>query len=286
MKTYEPRRNNACPNGVHADYDPDREPADNECTCPWLVVASTTPVNHLTSWNRRELQTLIRETDGGYFDPPGYPRRVGSMFLSPPMQRLIDLAEKEPVAAAAALLAGAAVHGDSGLPPFDAIAWDAQDGCLSLRAGDAGWRRLWLGPEGAHTDHDTTTAGGTNPILLWADHPDTYTVVGMLRLFPDAQEPSGDVYAEDLDEHLPQGQTTGTQLAVLTVDAEDIPGLPQAPDANPLADGLGALLSNLPRRTRRIPGPIPQAAGDDEASCGHRGWGPDTYQCSEHPADT
>ena len=187
MKTYEVRRNNACPNGLHPDYNPDLDPALNECTCPWLVVSSNTPIQHLTSWNRRELDNLIREMDGGYFDPPAAPLRKNSMFLSPTLQRLLDVAEKDPAAAALSLLAGAAMHGDSGLPPFDAIAWDAEDACLSLRSGTAGgWRRLWLGHANveAVTDHDAFKAGGVGPVLLWADHPDTAAEVGLPGVRP------------------------------------------------------------------------------------------------------
>jgi len=212
VKTYEVRRNNACPNSLHPDYNPDIDPSLNECTCPWLVVSSNTPVQHLTSWNRRELDNLIREMDGGYFDPPNTEKRKNSMFLSPTLQRLLDVAEREPVTAALSLLAGAVAHGDSGLPPFDAIAWDAEDACLSLRSGEAGgWRRLWLG----HTNVDAVTdaderPGGASPVLLWADHPDTTTEVGIPVIGPFSvrfpvptadyfAEDSGDVYAEDLD---------------------------------------------------------------------------------------
>lgn len=204
MKTYEPRRNNTCPNGLHPDYDPAKDPSLNECTCPWLIIQSSTPVQHLTSWNRRETENFIREVDRGYFDPPGYPRRTGSMFLSPAMQRLLDVAEKEPVAAALTLLAGSG----SGLPPFDAVAWDAEDACLSVRVPGLGWRRLWLGHTNveAVTDSDFTTAGGANPVLLWADHPDTAAETGVptggIRMIPDEttfpNEVSGDVYAEDI----------------------------------------------------------------------------------------
>lgn len=205
MKTYEVRHNNACPNGLHPDYNPALDAALNECTCPWLVVSSNTPIQHLTSWNRRELENLIREMDGGYFDPPTTPLRKNSMFLSPTLQRLLDVAEKDPAAAALSLLAGAAMHGDSGLPPFDAIAWDAEDACLSLRSGAAGgWRRLWLGHANveAVTDHDAFKAGGASPVALWVDHPDTATEVGLPVIGPFSVAfpvPAADYFAEDID---------------------------------------------------------------------------------------
>ena len=180
MKTYEPRRNNECPNGLHADYDPAKDPTQNECTCPWLIIQSSSPVQHLTSWNRRELENAVREFDRGYFDPPGYPRRTGSMFLSPAMQRLLDVAEKSPVAAALALLAGSG----TGLPPFDAIAWDAEDAVMSLRIATGGWWHLFLGHANteAVTNHDDAHAAGANPVLLWADHPDTARETALPKL--------------------------------------------------------------------------------------------------------
>lgn len=224
MKTYEVRRNNACPNGLHPDYNPEVDPSLNECTCPWLVVSSNTPVQHLTSWNRRELDNLIRETDRGYFDPPNTEKRKNSMFLSPTLQRLLDVAEREPVTAALSLLAGAVAHGDSGLPPFDAIAWDAEDACLSLRTGEAGgWRRLWLG----HTNVDAVTdadgrPGGANPVLLWADHPDTAAEIGLVGFYPRPGEISPDVYAEDSNEYAPEGQPTAREVfAALGITQED-----------------------------------------------------------------
>lgn len=196
MKTYEPRRNNACPNGLHPDYNPELDPAQNECTCPWLIIQSSSPVQHLTSWNRRELENFVREFDNGYFDPPGYPRRERSMFLSASMQRLLDVAQAQPVAAALALLAGSG----SGLPPFDAITWDGEDACLSLRVAGGAWWHLFLGHANveAVTNHDAAKPGGAAPVLLWADHPDTWNEIDL----PPAQgapphEMSGDVYAED-----------------------------------------------------------------------------------------
>jgi hypothetical protein len=255
VKTYEPRRNNECPNGIHATYNPDLDPTQNECTCPWLVIASSTPVQHLTSWSRRELENVIRETDRGYFDPPGYPLRSNSMFLSPNMQRLVDMAEKEPVAAALTLLAGAASHGDSGLPPFDAIAWDAEDACLSIRVGNAGgWRRLWLGHANvdAITDQDNATAGGANPVLLWADHPDTATETDLPEgLIATPHEPAQDYF--------------------------------------PIFDEASAAVEALPRRVPQVPSAIAEAAafmpadGIGGCICDIRGSAPDTYRCPEHP---
>lgn len=216
MKTYEPRRNNECPNGLHATYDPAKDPTQNECTCPWLIIQSTTPVPHLTSWNRRETENVIREMDRGYFDPPGYPKRTGSMFLSPAMQRLLDVAEKEPVAAALTLLAGSG----SGLPPFDAVAWDAEDACLSVRVPGLGWRRLWLGHANveAVTDSDFTTAGGANPVLLWADHPDTWEEIDLPHEpIASPRGSSDDVYAEG-EENLAECQRNGTCCGTCNAD--------------------------------------------------------------------
>jgi len=219
MKTYEPRRDDRCPNPENTGHSPYGSGQPDECTCPWLIIQSTTPVQHLTSWNRRELDNVIREMDNGYFDPPGYPRRERSMFLSPGMQRLLDVAEKEPVAAALTLLAGAGAG--TGLPPFDAIAWDAEDGCLSLRVGNAGgWRRLWLGHANVDTitDQDATTAGGTAPVLVWADHPDTWAEIGGTgALFARLPEVSPDVYAEGEDT-LAECQRTGTCCGTCNAD--------------------------------------------------------------------
>lgn len=234
MKTYEPRRNNECPNGLHAAYDPAKDPTQNECTCPWLIIQSSTPVQHLTSWNRRETENFIREVDRGYFDPPGYPKRSGSMFLSPAMQRLLDVAEKEPVAAALTLLAGSG----SGLPPFDAVAWDAQDAVLSLRVGGGGWWHLFLGKSNveAVTNHDDAHAAGEAPVLLWADHPDTAAETGLPEgLVSTPHEPAPDYFAEDI---------TGT------------------------APPIFAEVEALPQRVPQVPSDIAKAGhGEDYCTC-------------------
>jgi hypothetical protein len=177
------------------------------------------------------------------------------MFLSPNMQRLVDMAEKEPVAAALTLLAGAASHGDSGLPPFDAIAWDAEDACLSIRVGNAGgWRRLWLGHANvdAITDQDNATAGGANPVLLWADHPDTATETDLPEgLIATPHEPAQDYF--------------------------------------PIFDEASAAVEALPRRVPQVPSAIAEAAafmpadGIGGCICDIRGSAPDTYRCPEHP---
>lgn len=268
MKTYEPRRNNECPNGLHATYNPALDPTQNECTCPWLVIASSTPVQHLTSWSRRELENVIRETDRGYFDPPGYPLRSNSMFLSPNMQRLVDMAEKEPVAAALTLLAGAAAHGDSGLPPFDAIAWDAEDACLSLRTGGGGWRRLWLGHTNvdAMTDHDAYKPGGADPVLLWADHPDTAVDVDL----PDAglaatpHEPPQDYYADDFRAR-PEPLVIGEDGSIPGFDSGYTgPALESIP--LPLFAETSAAVP-LPQRVPQVPSDIAEAGHGDYCTC-------------------
>jgi hypothetical protein len=289
VKTYEPRRNNECPNGIHATYNPALDPTQNECTCPWLVIASSTPVQHLTSWSRRELENVIRETDSGYFDPPGYPLRSNSMFLSPNMQRLVDIAEKEPVAAALTLLAGAAAHGDSGLPPFDAIAWDAEDACLSLRVAGKGWRRLWLG----HTNVDAVTdssavingpgAGGADPVLLWADHPDTAAETDLPEgLVATPHEPAQDDFAEDITgtalpvfdmaqeaDDIAADSTTARIMGdymplILTVPADEIPNLKPG---HPIYDQAVAAAAPLPRRVPQVPSAIAEASATTYGTC-------------------
>lgn len=226
MKTYEPRRNNECPNGIHATYNPDVDPSQNECTCPWLIIQSSSPVQHLTSWNRRELDNAIREFDNGYFDPPGYPRRERSMFLSAPMQRLLDVAQAQPVAAALTLLAGSG----SGLPPFDAIAWDAEDAVLSLRVGGGGWWHLFLGKSNveAVTNHDDAHAAGAAPVLLWAEHPDTAEEIGLPVIGPFSVRfpvPTADYFAEDISRKACEEaeQIRSYEVAaIMAQDADDV----------------------------------------------------------------
>lgn len=285
MKTYEPRRNNECPNGLHADYDPAKDPTQNECTCPWLIIQSSSPVQHLTSWNRRETENVIREMDRGYFDPPGYPRRTGSMFLSPAMQRLLDVAEKSPVAAALALLAGSG----TGLPPFDAIAWDAEDAVMSLRIATGGWWHLFLGHANteAVTNHDDAHAAGANPVLLWADHPDTAAETGLPVIGPFSVRfpvPTADYFAEDITRRARQeaegvaadavvamaqeaddiaaDSTTARIMGdympiILTVPADEVPNLKPG---HPIYDQAVAAVEALPRRVPQVPSDIAEAA--------------------------
>lgn len=315
MKTYEPRRNNTCPNGLHPDYDPTKDPSQNECTCPWLIIQSSTPVQHLTSWNRRETENFIREVDRGYFDPPGYPKRTGSMFLSPAMQRLLDVAEKEPVAAALTLLAGSG----SGLPPFDAIAWDAEDAVLSLRIGGGGWWHLFLGKSNveAVTNHDDAHAAGANPVLLWADHPDTTAETGLPVIGPLSVRfpvPTVDYFAEDItrrareeaegvaadavmghliyDEIAPQAAAAlvtrgGVQFPIDV--PEDVFLASQVKDCGwALVDNAGTFVCTLTAdhgNNHSDGGRTWYDSGTDDCTCAVRGSGPDTYACPEHPAD-
>lgn len=271
MKTYEPRRNNECPNGLHADYDPAKDPTQNECTCPWLIIQSSSPVQHLTSWNRREIENVIREMDRGYFDPPGYPRRTGSMFLSPAMQRLLDVAEKNPVAAALTLLAGSG----SGLPPFDAIAWDAEDAVLSIRIGTtSGWYHLFLGHTNveAVTNHDAAHAAGANPVLLWADHPDTARETALPKLnavwhheecacdLNDPQQQAGCQRADEFSAaHLPEEASGDVYAGLVEIDALH--------PRNPIYDAASAAVP-LPQRVPQVPSDIAEAGhGDDYCTC-------------------
>lgn len=167
MKTYDPRRRASCPTGVHDEGLP--EP----CPCPWLVIQSDTPHQHITTFSRREVDTLIREVDRGYIDPEDYPKRRNSMFVSAHVQRLLELAETDPLAAALQIL---------GALPITAVTYSAADTCLSLRfTPDAGlpgdavdqWAQFWL-PE----DIDDKSAplrgdvaGGADPQTVWEALP-------------------------------------------------------------------------------------------------------------------
>lgn len=141
MKTYDVHRGPQCPTGRHEIEDGATRP-NPDCDCTWLVIGSSTPVPHTTGFKLRELERLVKEADEGYFDPAWYPQRKGSRFLSPFVQRLVELAETDPLGAAQNLLSTI---------NFDQVAWDPATGCLSLRArrfGSSGveheWLQLWL----------------------------------------------------------------------------------------------------------------------------------------------
>jgi hypothetical protein len=190
VKQYEPYRGPGCPTGRHAEHDPkdgDGRPlgpdeaarlhAFNEvCDCPWLVVTSTTPVHHMTSWTRRELERFIDEADNGYFDPGHYPPRNGkSQFMPPLQQRLLLLLEQGRKLAAVQVLLGELI--------FDGAAWDPATGCLSLRHhawtanADHEWLQLWLkgGAEGEREQYTATShePGGSPDTIdgLWEESP-------------------------------------------------------------------------------------------------------------------
>lgn len=141
MKTYDVHRGPHCPTGKH-ETEPGATQPNPNCDCIWMVVGSSTPVPHTTGFNRRELERLVKEADDGFFDPAHLPPRHGSRFLSPFLQRLLELAEGDPMGAAQQLLASLV---------FDQVAWDSATGCLSLRqrkftgAGiEHEWLQLWL----------------------------------------------------------------------------------------------------------------------------------------------
>lgn len=122
----------------------------------WMIVGSSTPVPHTTGFNRRELERLVKEADDGFFDPEHLPKRHGSRFLSPFLQRLLDLAQTEPLGAAQQLLSSLT---------FDQVAWDPQAGCLSLRQRRFGadgveheWLQLWL--RGSNDEQEQSAARG------------------------------------------------------------------------------------------------------------------------------
>lgn len=169
MKQYDPYRGPGCPSGKHEEHDPRDDSGrplgpdeaarlgvfNEVCDCPWLVVTSTTPVHHMTSWTRREVERLIKEADDGYFDPRHLPPRNGrSQFMPPLQQRLLLLLEQGKTLAAVQYLIGNLA--------FDRVAWDPATACLSLRhetwKADGGvqyeWLQLWLNG----TDGDDLTS--------------------------------------------------------------------------------------------------------------------------------
>jgi len=187
VKQYEPWRGPHCPTGQHAATDPTDgagEPIspdeaakthrfNEECTCPWLVATSTTPVAHMTSWTRRELDRLIQEADNGYFDPRHYPpRRNQSRFLPPLQQRLLELLDGGDELAAVQTLLGNV--------SFDRVTWHAETRCLSLRRqsfGAAGveheWLQLFLESDaGQYTARADAPGGDVDTIDgLWEERP-------------------------------------------------------------------------------------------------------------------
>jgi hypothetical protein len=88
-------------------------------------------------------------------------------------------------------------------------------------------------------------AGGADPVLLWADHPDT---------------------AAETD--LPEG--------LIATPHEP------AQDDFPIFDETSAAVEALPRRVPQVPSAIAQAAAH-ACRCDIRGSAPDTYVCAIHP---
>lgn len=172
MKTYEPYRGPSCPTGQHAEHDP--EPGSTKinevCDCPWLVVASTTPEPHVTTWSRRELERMIKEADEGYFDPAHLPPRHNeSRFMSPSKARLFELFDAGDVLGAVQTLLAGIV--------FDQVVWDGQAKCLSLRVSrigaDAEWLNLFLSSErGQYTARGPAAGGDPDTIEgVWQEQP-------------------------------------------------------------------------------------------------------------------
>lgn len=163
MKEYQPRRSNECPRGIHPPFNP-AEPYNAEnCDCPWLAVRSSTPDEHVTTWSRAELDTLLKNADEGYFDPAEYRLRQGSMFVAPNVQRLLDVAKSAPAMAAMMLLAGLMQQGDSA-PQISALAWDGHS--LAVREGSGGWVQLTFSADGGASverSHDYPQAAQ----ILW-----------------------------------------------------------------------------------------------------------------------
>jgi hypothetical protein len=186
VKTYDvPHRGPHCPTGRHAADDPVDESGEplqpdeaarqrrfNEvCDCAWLKVASTTPEPHITTWNRRELENIIKEMDKGHFDPQHFPpRNNASRFMSPTRQRLLELLDADdPIGAVRHLLTGI---------EFDRVAWDPESACLSLRRRAYGrtedeWLQLHLGAEaGRYTASGPKPGGNPETIVgVWEEAP-------------------------------------------------------------------------------------------------------------------
>lgn len=167
-KSYDVRRGPECPSSLHEPFGAE----DNPCTCPWMVIRAENPDGRIVvmKYSRKEVETLIREADRGFFDPSDYPQRPASMFLGAHMQHLMDTIETRPAMAAMMLMTGG-----FGVQLI-AVAYAEASQCLSLQFqptnGDPFWHRLWLA-----TDPDDQTIfdagpepggdGDGNEFVLW-----------------------------------------------------------------------------------------------------------------------
>jgi hypothetical protein len=219
VKSYEPPwRGPNCPTGRHEKTDPSADqpgPYNEECDCAWLTVASNTPVSHVTTWNRRELENLIREMDNGHFDPAHFPPRQGaSRFMSPDVQRVLEQIQAGDRLGAVQTLLGAMT--------FDQVMWDPQSGCLSLRRTELGelgfvheWLQLWLkgGQDRGQYSARGDEAGGDPDTIdgLWSEDTDPPPImVGGFVLSDNARaqltaavQPAADEAATPLQQHEP-----------------------------------------------------------------------------------
>lgn len=164
-KHYDVRRTTDCPSSLHEPYGADINP----CTCPWMVIRAENPDGRIVvmKYSRKEVETLIREADRGYFDPADYPQRPATMFISAHLQHLMDTVERHPAMAAMMLITGG-----FGIE-LSAISYAERAQCLSLQFrptnGDPFWMRLWLATD---PEDQTIFDAGPDPGGAEPDHRD------------------------------------------------------------------------------------------------------------------
>lgn len=166
MKTYDVHRYQSCPTGEHTVYDEATgKDVTRDCTCPALVVRAVGPpgpaMPHMMMWSRSELARLVNEFDRGYFDADeSAPRRL-SMFVSAFQSELLDLVERNPIAAVVRMLSRCV---------FDQVAFDTWTMTLSLRLMPGQWAVIRL-PTGADAEIEYELMDepwGKAPAVLWA----------------------------------------------------------------------------------------------------------------------
>lgn len=165
MKIYDVHRSEQCPTGEHVEInDVTGEATTKDCTCPALVVRASGPPGpaepHLMQWSRRELATLVREMDRGYFDANGSPPRRVSMFVSAFQTELLDLIERAPFAAVVRLLTRCLFH---------RVAFCFATYQLSFELMPGHWAVISLpvDPSGQVTYRSATEAAGSFSQVLW-----------------------------------------------------------------------------------------------------------------------
>ena len=166
MKTYDVHRYQSCPTGEHTVYDEATgQDVTRDCTCPALVVRAVGPPGpatpHMMMWSRSELARLVNEFDRGYFDADGSAPRRLSMFVSAFQSELLDLVERNPIAAAVRMLSRCV---------FDQVAFDTWTMTLSLRLMPGQWAVIRL-PTSAEVEIEfelMSEPWGKAPAVLWA----------------------------------------------------------------------------------------------------------------------